>query len=351
MGIRHPCGARYVLWKWSGKKVSHDTQGAGFSRLRCDRDADGHRPLDGDGLDVLTLDRVWLQVLDMINECLDVLDKFFFVEVHLADNGVDDARCVVAEFDLTGLVFFDRAGNFGRDSAGTWRRHQPAGAEHFAERTDQTHHVGCGDTDIELGPAFFDLLAQVISTDFVGTSSAGLVSQFALGEYDNALGLADAVRQDNRAADQLVGLLGIDAKTHGDFHGLHKLWGWQGFQHLDRFGQRNRALGRALVAIALLRFETIGIGKLSFNLVRAARDESRDSRGVPENKYKRLGRSLALPTEILTFDDQAHTAGGPFDHAARVFNVAGIKISHLELDDLGDLFLVDFANLVLIWDA
>ena len=96
----------------------------------------------------------------------------------------------------------------GRHRAGTGRRHQAARTEHLTQRADELHHVGRGDAGVELGPAVFDLLGQVLLADFIGAGRLGLFGLVALGEHHDALLLADAVRQHDRAADDLVGLRG-----------------------------------------------------------------------------------------------------------------------------------------------
>ena len=113
--------------------------------------------------------------------------------------------------------------DFGRDGAGTRRRHQPARTEHAPQRTDHAHHVGSGDAGVELGPAVLDLLGQLVAADFIGPGGLGLLGQVSLGEHDHPQRLADAVRQHDRAADQLIGLLGIDAQPHRDVDRLIEL--------------------------------------------------------------------------------------------------------------------------------
>ena len=81
----------------------------------------------------------------------------------------------------------------GRHRAGTRRRHQAAGAQDLAQRTDNAHHVRSGNADVEIGPAALDLLGQLRPADFVGPGGLGLVDLVALGEDDHPQRLADAV--------------------------------------------------------------------------------------------------------------------------------------------------------------
>jgi hypothetical protein len=51
-------------------------------------------------------------------------------------------------------------------------RHLPLGAEHAAEFADRRHHVRGRDGDVEVGPALFDFLRQVVAADEVGAGAS-----------------------------------------------------------------------------------------------------------------------------------------------------------------------------------
>ena len=91
-------------------------------------------------------------------------------------------------------------------------RHQAAAAEDPAEAADHAHHVGRRERDVELEPAGLDLLDQVLGADLVGAGAQRLLGLLALGEHGDADDLAGAVREDDGAADHLVGVAGIDAE-------------------------------------------------------------------------------------------------------------------------------------------
>ena len=91
-------------------------------------------------------------------------------------------------------------------------RHQAAPAEDLAELADQAHRVGRRERDVELEPAGLDLLDQVLAADLVRAGAQRLLGLLALGEDGDADDLAGAVRQDDRAADHLVGVARIDAE-------------------------------------------------------------------------------------------------------------------------------------------
>ena len=63
---------------------------------------------------------------------------------------------------------------------------RPRGAEYFAQRTDDAHHVGRGDAHVELGPAALDLLGQFRSARLIGAGRLGFVDLVALGDHDDA---------------------------------------------------------------------------------------------------------------------------------------------------------------------
>ena len=111
------------------------------------------------------------------------------------------------------LTSRDRALEVEGDGAGLGVRHQAAAAEDLAEPADQAHRVGRRERDVELEPAGLDLLDQVLATDLVGTGAQRLLGLLALGEDGDADDLARAVRQDDRAADHLVGVAGVDAEA------------------------------------------------------------------------------------------------------------------------------------------
>ena len=92
-------------------------------------------------------------------------------------------------------------------------RHEAAPAEDLAEAADQAHRVGRRERDIELQPAGLDLLDQVLAADLVGAGAQRLLGLLALGEDGDPDDLARAVRQDDRAADHLVGVAGVDAEA------------------------------------------------------------------------------------------------------------------------------------------
>ena len=75
---------------------------------------------------------------------------------------------------------------------------------------------GRGEGHVELEPAGFDLLDQVLRADLVGAGAERLLGLLALGEDRDADLLAGAVGQDDRAADHLVGVARVDPEAEVD---------------------------------------------------------------------------------------------------------------------------------------
>jgi hypothetical protein len=80
-----------------------------------------------------------------------------------------------------------------RDGAGLRVGHEAAGAQDLAETTDLAHEVRGGDDGVEVEPAAGDLLDQVVGTDEVGAGGLGGLGLVAVGEDEDAGGLARAV--------------------------------------------------------------------------------------------------------------------------------------------------------------
>src|SRR6202012_5426554 len=86
-------------------------------------------------------------------------------------------------------------------------------------------HVGRGDEGVESGPVFFlDLLDQLFAADKLSASRFGFANLVAGSDDSNDLaGATKAVGKNNRSADHLVSVAGIDAETHGQVDGFVEL--------------------------------------------------------------------------------------------------------------------------------
>src|SRR5690606_36023370 len=91
------------------------------------------------------------------------------------------------------------------------------------ETTDLAHELRGRHRCVEVGPTAGDLLDQLGAADLVGAGSDGRLSSRAVGEHDDAGGLAGAVREHDGAAHHLVGLAGVDGELECDLDGRIEL--------------------------------------------------------------------------------------------------------------------------------
>ena len=124
---------------------------------------------------------------------------------------------------LPPLASRDGVPDVERDRADLGVRHEAARTEDATELTDGAHHVGRRDDAIEVHEAFRHLRDHVVAAGEVGAGRLGLRFLLALGEDEDANRLTGAVRKDERAADHLVGVLGIDSQANGEVHRLVEL--------------------------------------------------------------------------------------------------------------------------------
>ena len=99
----------------------------------------------------------------------------------------------------------------------------PRGPSTLPRRADGAHHVGRRDDGVEVDPAALDLLDELFAADEVGAGFLRFLLLLAAGDGQHALGLAEPVRQHDRAAHHLVGVLRIDAEPQRQLDGLVEL--------------------------------------------------------------------------------------------------------------------------------
>ena len=139
---------------------------------------------------------------------------------------MDDVGLVETVLDLTGFDLLDGGGDVGGHGAGLGGGHEALRAENLTETTDDTHHIRGSDDDVEIEPVFLlDLFNELHAACEVGASLLGLVELGVLGEHENLAGLAGAVRENDRAADLLVSVTGVNAELDVDFNSLVELGG------------------------------------------------------------------------------------------------------------------------------
>ena len=126
---------------------------------------------------------------------------------------MNDARSVIAELDASTLDILDRPGDIERDRARLGVRHQPARTENLAEPADHAHHLGRGKRHVEVDLTRLHLLHEILPADDIRSGLDGLAQLLSSGEDRDAPRLPGAVRQRDRAPDDLVGVAWIDAEA------------------------------------------------------------------------------------------------------------------------------------------
>ena len=119
-------------------------------------------------------------------------------------------------------------------------------------RANRLHHVGRRDQRVEVGPVFLlDLLDHFFAADEIRARRFGFLHLVAGGDHQNFFRLAQPVRQNHRAANHLVGVLGIDAQAHRDFYRLVELGELDFLEQRHRILQRVRTLSTAVRAFSI----------------------------------------------------------------------------------------------------
>ena len=125
---------------------------------------------------------------------------------------MDDRLAVGAVLDLAGLRLADRLLDVVGDGADLRVRHLALRAEDAAELADRPHHLRGRDRDVEVGPALFDFLGQVVAADEVRAGRLGVAGLLALGEDGDGDVLAQPVGQGEGAAQLFLGVADVEAE-------------------------------------------------------------------------------------------------------------------------------------------
>ena len=92
------------------------------------------------------------------------------------------------------------------------------------EKADRTHHVGCGNDSVVISPVLgLDSVHHLLAAEEIRSRLFRLAELITGRDNENLFRLAEPVGHDHRAANHLIGVLGVDAKTHVDFNGLVEL--------------------------------------------------------------------------------------------------------------------------------
>ena len=189
-----------------------------------DLDAGAHRACDYAALDVLTLCSSGLCLDNSANESIEVLCELLNTEGCLTDGAVDNVGLVETVLDLTSLSLSYSLCNVRSNGSCLRRRHQALRSENLTELTDNAHHVGRCDNNVELEPVLgLDLLNEILSAYVVSASCLCSLSLIATSENESSNGLTGSVRKNDSTSNLLISVTGVNTETDVNLNGLIKL--------------------------------------------------------------------------------------------------------------------------------
>src|SRR5664280_2336884 len=156
---------------------------------------------------------------------------------HSTDSAMYNASLVDSIFDFSRLSFPYGGRNIERYRADFGIRHQSPRPQNTPKFPDLTHHVRGGYDPIEIEHAFLNLEYQIVRPGQVCPCLQRFFLLFTLRENKDPDLLARAVRQNQRATNHLIGVLGIYAQTHGQVHAFIELGVSGVFYDIYRFIQ------------------------------------------------------------------------------------------------------------------
>src|SRR6185312_7702068 len=156
------------------------------------------------------------------------------------------------------------------------------------EASDDRHHVGRRDRDVELVEALLDPFGQILAADDVGSGAFGLGDLRALREDGDLDVASDAVRQGDRSAQLLVGVTHVQAGANVHLDRLVELCVGEAAYERDR-------LGRLVLALAVDLAEILGIALA----VRAHATSTPIERAVPAMIFAACSTSCAFRSASL----------------------------------------------------
>ncbi len=212
--------------------------------------------------------------------------------------------------------------------------------------TDGAHHVGRRDDAIEIHESFVHLRNHVVASGEVSAGLAGLTLLVALGEHEHTHRLTGAVREDQRSADHLVSVLGIDSQADGEVHRLVELGELRALHERARLFDRVFAravdcffgllavLGQLRQLASLSAFDEPPTGTAGAAVVREVVRETSE----PFARRKDWGVARQPSEEGVSSGDDVdtHRARGALHGADRRLDVGAVHVLHLLRGELAE---------------
>ena len=221
-----------------------------------------------------------------------------------------DAGLVDAVLHFTGLDFFDGLRHVKGHRSGFGVRHKTSRAKNATQLTHRLHHVRSRNTGIEIEPTALNFCDKILTTNKFSSGFFGFADFLTRCDHTNALGLAQAVRQHNRAPYHLVGMLGINSEPHVQLDGLVKLCKLNLLKSLDRLIDGIHPIFDLFGGLAVI------LGYLCHFLA--------------------------------SYDLETHATSCPFNNLNSRFQARRIQVRHFRAGDLLDLFFSHLAHLGLV---
>ena len=282
------------------------------------------------------------------------------VEGEFADGAGNVAILVELEVHFTSLGGDDGLGRLIGHGASLGIRHQTTRTEDPGQFPHFGHGVGGGDGDVEVQPAFLNLLDHVFITNEVRTGFLGGLGGITLGEYQHLHSLTGTVWEWAGGTDHLVTLLRIDTHAERDRHGLVELRCGEFLQRFKCVFQRVEFAWSQRFSGVFVAFASVGLGHVWFcssderfcspavGVWFCLRESGRLAPTGMKNFYRVRRGGPPLLLWVLHLHIHAHLACCASDDPHGGFVAVGVEVRALGLGHVSKLLLRQLAHFFLV---
>src|SRR6218665_1513336 len=215
----------------------HHAQRASLQSVHIQRDTRAKRRRHRTLLNVSSLRTRRLQPCDLVKRSLEVFSQLVGRKRNLTNHEVHIGVLVNTKLNLSafdvGHSFRDIRGN----SSCLRVRHEPTRSQHLTQTTNLTHELRRRHSRVECGVSTSNLFNELSSANFIGPRCNRRLGSRTGREHDNARGFTRAVRQDDRAANHLIGFPRVNPELQRDLDGRVTLCRTGLFCERDRVGR------------------------------------------------------------------------------------------------------------------